>query len=72
MMHLPTPPPVARDLMDLPNLAAYLGKSKSTIYRLMAKEGLPARRIGSRWCFSRTEVDAWVVSQPGINVPKAG
>ena len=60
------------DLMDLKDLCLYLGKSKSSIYRLMAKGKLPARRINGRWNFIKAEVDRWKASLPGVNLPAAG
>ena len=65
----PTPP--ATDLMRIKSAAAYLGCSVSTLYRRMAKDGLPAHRLGGYWGLYRSEMDAWVKSQPGINLPSA-
>lgn len=61
----------ADDLMRLKNAAAFLGFSVSSVYRAMAKKGLPARRLGGCWVFSRAELAAWVKTLPGINLPSA-
>ena len=39
--------------MTIAELAAYLRCNKSTIYRLIKTEKLPAFRIGSDWRFKR-------------------
>ena len=57
------------DLMRMKAAAAFLGWSVSSVYRAMANKGLPARRLGERWVFSRSELSAWVREQPGINLP---
>jgi len=59
----------AFDLMRIKAAAAFLGWSVSSVYRAMANRGLPARRLGERWVFSRSELYAWVKKQPGINLP---
>ncbi len=63
------PPP--SDLLRMKSAAAHLGFSVPTVYRAMAKRGLPARRLGGCWVFSRAELDAWVRNLPGINLPSA-
>ncbi len=70
------PQPVS-DLMDLNSACNYIGGSSGPVsrchlYKLMRKHGLPARRIASRWMFSKAEIDAWITSRPGINLPQAG
>ena len=67
----PSPEPPASDLMRMKNVTTFLGLSASSIYRAMAKKGLPARRLGGCWVFSRAELAAWVKSLPGINLPNA-
>jgi excisionase family DNA binding protein len=64
-----TPP---SDLMDVSTTCAFLGKSKPWLYRAMRTEGLPARRMGKRWTFSKSELEAWFKALPGVNLPMAG
>ena len=69
-------PPIS-DLLSVNGARTYLGGAngpiaRSFIYQLMQKHGLPARRIGSRWQFSRRELDSWIAAQPGVNLPQAG
>jgi len=63
--------PQLSDLMRMKGAAEFLGCSVATIYRAMAKKGLPARRLGACWVFSRTELAAWIKALPGINLPSA-
>lgn len=39
----------------------HLGISQDTLYRLIADRGLPATKIGGRWKFKLTLVDAWAI-----------
>ena len=78
-----TPPPVLKkakkavdplvhsDLMDLTTTAAYLNRSRPWVYRAMREMGLPAIRMGKRWMTQKSRIDAWVASQPGVNLPTA-
>ena len=43
-------------------IAEYLGVSKDSVYSWIASKGMPGHRIGKKWRFKRSEVDAWVVS----------
>ena len=64
------PSPIS-DLLDLNATCAKLGKSRPWVYRAVREMGLPARRMGKRWVFSNTEVDAWFKALPGVNLPEA-
>lgn len=63
--------PAPSDLMDLKASCAYLNRSRSWVYRAMSRMGLPAHRMGTRWVFRRLEVDQWILTLPGVNLPKA-
>jgi len=45
---------------SLEETAEYLGVSKDTIYRWIAKKQMPAHKIGRLWKFKVSEVDEWV------------
>lgn len=60
------------DLMDFKTNCAYLNKSRSWLYKAIGKMGLPAHRMGTRWVFRKSEVDAWIRTLPGVNLPNAG
>ena len=49
-----------REVMDIPQLAVYLGISQDTAYRYALEGKLPAFRLGNRWRFKRSLVDAWI------------
>lgn len=67
----PEPEALPTDLMRMKEAAAFVRRSIPSMYRDMAKRGLPARRLGGCWVFSRAELEAWVKGLPGINVQKA-
>ena len=63
------PPP---DVMTIAELAAYLRCNKSTIYRLIKREKLPAFRIGSDWRFKRELIEKWMEEQRSkVSLPEA-
>jgi len=43
-------------------LAEYLKKGRSTLYRLARGGQIPARKFGRTWRFDRDEIDAWIKS----------
>ena len=51
--------------MSLDDLAEYLKVSKVTLYRMLTtKKGtIPKHRIGKQYRFSKSEIDAWVLSK---------
>lgn len=50
--------------MSVPDLAKYLKSSESTIRRLVAKNEVPFKRIGSngKIVFNRRQIDLWLLS----------
>lgn len=40
--------------------AEYLGVSKPTVYKLLKKRKLPARRLGYQWRISKTVLDKFM------------
>ena len=46
--------------VDADQVAAHLGVRKTSIYRWVEKEGLPAQRVGRLLRFKLSEVDEWV------------
>jgi excisionase family DNA binding protein len=49
-----------KEVMDIRDLAAYLGIGKSKIYALIHERKIPASRIGRQYRFSKAVVDAWL------------
>lgn len=48
----------------------HLGISQDTLYRLIADRGLPATKIGGRWKFKLSIVDAWAMDPDNDETPK--
>ena len=47
-------------LINLKNAADYLSISKSTLYRLVKNNQLPAKKVGNQWRFNLDTLDAWM------------
>lgn len=47
-------------LMNIREIAEYLGVHTSTIYRYAQKGSIPALKIGSDWRFSKKHIDRWI------------
>lgn len=47
-------------LMTLEEVADYLRVTKKTIYRLLEKRIIPARKVGRQWRFDKDSIDAWL------------
>jgi excisionase family DNA binding protein len=43
-------------------IASHLGVKRETVYKLIARKKLPARKVGRQWRLRQGEVDAWVNS----------
>lgn len=52
---------VVKTWQSIEDIAAYLGISKETVYRLVAKNKIPKHRLGKLWKFKTTEIDKWLV-----------
>ncbi len=66
-----TSPPV-REVMDIRQAADYLGISTDSLYRYASENTIPAFRLGNRWRFKKSRLDAWMDEQSGRSeqVPK--
>lgn len=54
------------EFMTLEQVAKLLLVSKPTVKRAVAKQGLPALRLGVRvWRFKRADVEAWIERTKG-------
>ena len=49
-----------KEIMDVRELAQYLGIGKSKIYALIRHKKIPASRIGRQYRFSKDVIDAWL------------
>jgi excisionase family DNA binding protein len=57
-----------REVMDIRQASEYLGISGDTLYRYASEGFIPAFRLGNRWRFKRSLLDAWMVR---MSSPKA-
>lgn len=48
--------------VGIDEIAYYLGVNKDTIRNWIKNKDIPACKIGRKWKFKKTEVDAWVKS----------
>ncbi|MDX1946555.1 MAG: helix-turn-helix domain-containing protein [Pirellulaceae bacterium] len=51
---------IIREVMNLAETAKYLRLPGRTIERLVAEQGLPGRKIGKEWRFSRQAIERWL------------
>lgn len=51
------------DWLTLDELATYLKRGRSTLYRMARSGELPASKIGRTWRFERGTIDEWLRQQ---------
>ena len=56
---------MVREVMDIRQASEYLGISGDTLYRYASEGFVPAFRLGNRWRFKRSLLDAWMVQMSG-------
>jgi excisionase family DNA binding protein len=55
-----------REVMDIRQAAEYLGISDDTLYRYASEGFIPAFKLGNRWRFKCSLLDAWMVEKSGV------
>ncbi len=55
-----------REVMDIRQAADYLGVSDDTLYRYASEHFIPGFKLGNRWRFKRSLLDAWMVEKSGV------
>jgi excisionase family DNA binding protein len=55
--------PIFREVMDIRQAAGYLGISSDTLYRYASEGFVPAFKLGNRWRFKKSLLDAWMDRQ---------
>ncbi len=50
----------AREVMNIRQASQYLGVSPDTLYKYVYEEKVPAFKLGNRWKFKKTILDAWM------------
>jgi excisionase family DNA binding protein len=51
------------DVMTVGEITRYLRIQRTTLYRLLKAQKIPAFRIGSDWRFNRGQIDRWRLAQ---------
>lgn len=57
--------------LTIEKLSGYLKMSRSKLYQLVQKGGLPGSKIGTQWRFDRDEIDEWMKSLRQTAIQKA-
>jgi excisionase family DNA binding protein len=57
---------MVREVMDIRQASEYLGISGDTLYRYASEGFIPAFKLGNRWRFKRSLLDAWMVEKSGV------
>jgi len=50
-------------LLNLEELAEYIGVSNTTVYRYIKQKKIPAIKIGHLWKFRKESIDTWLREQ---------
>ena len=61
--------PAIREVMDIRQAADYLGISGDTLYRYASEGFVPAFKLGNRWRFKKSLLDAWMDEKSGVKAP---
>jgi excisionase family DNA binding protein len=57
------PSAAVREVMDIRQASDYLGISPDSLYKYASESTVPAFKLGNRWRFKRTLLDAWMDRQ---------
>ena len=55
-----------REVMDIRQASEYLGISGDTLYCYASEGFIPAFKLGNRWRFKKSLLDAWMVEKSGV------
>ena len=58
-----------REVMDIRQASEYLGISGDTLYRYASEGFIPAFKLGNRWRFKKSLLDAWMIERSGAKAP---
>jgi len=58
-----------REVMDIRQASEYLGISGDTLYRYASEGFIPAFKLGNRWRFKKSLLDAWMDEKSGMKAP---
>lgn len=48
------------EVMNIKQASQYLGVSPDTLYKYVSEDKIPAFKLGNRWKFKKTILDAWM------------
>lgn len=57
---------MVREVMDIRQASEYLGISGDTLYRYASEGFIPAFKLGNRWRFKKSLLDAWMDEKSGV------
>jgi excisionase family DNA binding protein len=60
-----------REVMDIRQASEYLGISGDTLYRYASEGFVPAFKLGNRWRFKKSLLDAWMDEKSGVKAAAA-
>jgi len=58
---------MTKEIMDLKEIAGYLGFSETKIYRLIKADAIPYAKIGGQYRFVKSEIDEWLKGKGKIS-----
>ncbi len=58
-----------REVLDIRQASDYLGISGDTLYRYASEGFVPAFKLGNRWRFKKSLLDAWMDEMSGVKKP---
>ncbi len=58
---------IEKEVMNIRDVADYLGVHTSTIYKYAQQGTIPAFKIGSDWRFSIKHIDQWIDEKVSVN-----
>jgi excisionase family DNA binding protein len=61
----------APEVMNIRQASQYLGISPDTLYKYVSEERIPAFKLGNRWKFKKTILDAWMEKKSVAGVGEA-
>ena len=54
------------EVMNIRQASQYLGVSPDTLYKYVSEDKIPAFKLGNRWKFKKTILDAWMETKSAI------
>jgi len=58
------------EVMNVRQASRYLGMSPDTLYKYVSENCIPAFKLGNRWKFKKTVLDAWMERQTAMQKAK--